>query len=166
MALCQPHGSVGARGGLAHWHHGQRCQAQEAGDRAESRLPLHNHRPLPAAGQEIHVLVGLAAPTELGEAPGTWRGGCLTTSARCESQRPSNLRLHCGRRAEGPQGGGLGWGQQRCWETRQEPLLGAGAGRTQTTGQKRGRSAGREPGRQGDGPDWGVEWPLRAAPVS
>lgn len=165
MALCQPHGSVGARGGLAHWHHGQRCQAQEAGDRAESRLPLHNHRPLPAAGQEIHVLMGLAAPTELGEAPGTWRGGCLTTSARCESQRPSNLRLHCGRRAEGPQGGGLGWGQQRCWETRQEPLLGAGAGRTDN-GTKAGQEcwAGtRSPGR------WarlGVEWPLWAASVS
>lgn len=93
--------------------------------------------------------MGLAAPTELGEAPGTWRGGCLTTSARCERQRPSNLRLHRGWRAEGPQGGGLGWGQQRCWETRQEPLLGAGAGRTQTTGQKRQEcwAGTRSPGR-------------------
>ena len=28
MALSQSHGSVGARAGLAHWHHGQRCQAR------------------------------------------------------------------------------------------------------------------------------------------
>ena len=98
--------------------------------------------------------------TEWGEAPGTGRGGCLATSAQCKRQRPSNLKLHRGRRAKGPQRGRLGWGQQRCWETRQEPLLGAGAGRTQTRGQKRGRSAGREPGRQGDGPDSGVGWPL------
>lgn len=80
-------------------------QAQEARGRAESRLPLQNHRPLPAEGQKTHVLVGLAAPTEWGEAPGAWRGGCLATSAWCECQRPSNLRLHRGQQAEGPQGG-------------------------------------------------------------
>lgn len=45
-----------------------RGQAQEARGRAESRLPLHNHRLLPAAGQEIHALMGLAASLS-GERP-------------------------------------------------------------------------------------------------
>ena len=167
-ALCQAHGSVGTRAGPAHRHHGQRCQARLRKPGAEQSpgcLSIATGRCQPKARKPMSLwgwqppLSG-ERPQGLGEVDAWLQVPGVSASVPATSSFTVDSRLR------GPRGGGLGWGQQRCWETRQEPLPGAGAGRTQMRGQKRSRSAGREPGRQGDRPDWGVGWPLRPASVS
>lgn len=168
MALCQAHGSVGARAGPAHRHHGQRCQARlrkPAAEQSPGCLSRTTGRCQPKARKPMSLwgwqppLSG-ERPQGLGEVDAWLQVPGVSASVQATSGFTVDSRLR------GPRRGGQGWGQQRCWETRQEPLPGAGAGRTQTRGQKRGRSAGREPGRQGDRPDWGVGWPLWPASVS